>query len=277
MSLSRSTLSHGQSSTLLGYSGKLMAAGVLALSLVASLGIAPGHAETKLQTADPLQTTAPTAEGLEPAPVPAAEELVPLEAEDVDPADPAGPADPATSPSMAADPSVPAPETAAPETIQPTDEADTIPDIVGAGAFMGQGAAKEALGIESSGPIAMSELIDKSGSSKIASPLASPAGVQGMDVSGWQADAATYSKTQVNWSTQWSMGARFVYAKATEGNNFVDASRTSHLAGAKAVGMLHGAYHFALPDQSSAASQADHFVDNGGKWTANGSTLLQPW
>ena len=83
MSLSRSTLSHGQSSTLLGYSGKLMAAGVLALSLVASLGIAPGHAETKLQTADPLQTTAPTAEGLEPAPVPAAEEFEPLEPVDV--------------------------------------------------------------------------------------------------------------------------------------------------------------------------------------------------
>ncbi|WP_343318014.1 cell wall-binding repeat-containing protein [Arthrobacter sp. TMP15] len=100
-----------------------------------------------------------------------------------------------------------------------------------------------------------------------------PSGTQGMDVSGWQADPDTYSVSQVNWAQHWQMGARFVYTKATEGDYFVDASRTSHLKGAKAVGMLTGGYHFALPNQSSAIQQADFFVQNGGGWTSNGSTL----
>ncbi len=137
---------------------------------------------------------------------------------------------------------------------------------------MGQGVAKHALGLDPGVPVAMSELMEKS-TAKIAAPLASPVGVQGMDVSGWQADPATHSVSQVNWSSQWSNGARFVYVKATEGNNFSDASRTSHLVGAKAAGLMQGAYHFALPNQSSAVSQADYFVTNGGRWTADGSTL----
>ncbi len=99
-----------------------------------------------------------------------------------------------------------------------------------------------------------------------------PAGVPGMDVSGWQADSG-YTRSTVNWSNEWAKGSRFAYVKATEGNNFIDRSRTSHLAGAKKVGMLHGAYHFALPNQSSATSQADHFVRNGGRWTGDGKTL----
>lgn len=93
-----------------------------------------------------------------------------------------------------------------------------------------------------------------------------------MDVSGWQADLG-YTRSTVNWSNEWSKGSRFVYVKATEGNNFIDKSRTSHLAGAKKVGMLHGAYHFALPGQSTATAQADHFVRNGGAWNADGQTL----
>lgn len=100
-----------------------------------------------------------------------------------------------------------------------------------------------------------------------------PSGVLGLDVSGWQADPATYTQSQVNWTTQWNLGGRFVYAKATEGTSMVDGSRNSHLAGAKAVGMLTGAYHFALPSQSSALAQANFFVQNGGGWKANSSTL----
>lgn len=37
--------------------------------------------------------------------------------------------------------------------------------------------------------------------------------------------------------------------------------------------MSRGAYHFALPNASGGAAQADHFVDHGGGWTADGRTL----
>lgn len=37
--------------------------------------------------------------------------------------------------------------------------------------------------------------------------------------------------------------------------------------------MIRGAYHFALPDRSSGAAQANHFVDHGGGWSSDGKTL----
>ena len=145
---------------------------------------------------------------------------------------------------------------------------------------MGQGLAKEKLGLAADAPISMAQLNSKISSKSVATPLSSDAtalsmsaGLPGLDVSGWQADPATHSLSTVDWKRQWSLGARFVYTKATEGNNFKDASRTSHLKGATGVGMLHGAYHFALPNQSSAISQADFFVKNGGAWKADGNTL----
>lgn len=101
-----------------------------------------------------------------------------------------------------------------------------------------------------------------------------PGGVLGQDVSGWQADPNTqHSVSLVNWAQQWSLGSRFVYAKATEGNAFIDRSRTSHITGARSVGMLSGTYHFALPGEGTAKSQADHFVNNGGTWVNDGKTL----
>ncbi|KAI5477166.1 hypothetical protein MNV49_006822 [Pseudohyphozyma bogoriensis] len=53
-------------------------------------------------------------------------------------------------------------------------------------------------------------------------------------------------------------GASFAYVKATEGLTF---------------GLLRGAYHFALPPESSGADQATYFVAHGGGWTADGKTL----
>jgi GH25 family lysozyme M1 (1,4-beta-N-acetylmuramidase) len=37
--------------------------------------------------------------------------------------------------------------------------------------------------------------------------------------------------------------------------------------------MIRGAYHFALPDRSTGADQANFFVDHGGGWSADGQTL----
>ncbi|MFF7453419.1 glycoside hydrolase family 25 protein [Kitasatospora sp. NPDC008115] len=55
-------------------------------------------------------------------------------------------------------------------------------------------------------------------------------------------------------------GQSFVYLKATEGLTFDDGWFGRDLAGARSVGLVHGAYHFFKPDKDGAA-QADHFVD----------------
>nr|WP_272927705.1 GH25 family lysozyme [Pseudarthrobacter sp. ATCC 49987] len=90
-------------------------------------------------------------------------------------------------------------------------------------------------------------------------------GVQGLDVSGHQ--------PLVDWQQQWNKGSRFAYVKATEGNYFTNASFGSQYAGSRGVGMIRGAYHFAIPNWSSGADQARYFVQNGGGWSPDGSTL----
>ena len=90
-------------------------------------------------------------------------------------------------------------------------------------------------------------------------------GVQGLDVSKYQAG--------INWQTEWNMGARFAYIKATEGNYYTSTTFSDQYLGSRAVGMIRGAYHFANPAASSGADQARIFVRNGGGWSADGYTL----
>jgi GH25 family lysozyme M1 (1,4-beta-N-acetylmuramidase) len=90
-------------------------------------------------------------------------------------------------------------------------------------------------------------------------------GIQGLDVSGHQPG--------VDWQQQWNMGARFAYVKATEGNYFTNPSYSSQYDGSRSVGMIRGAYHFAIPNWSSGADQARYFVQNGGGWSADGYTM----
>ncbi|SDK78239.1 Lyzozyme M1 (1,4-beta-N-acetylmuramidase), GH25 family, partial [Arthrobacter sp. ok362] len=90
-------------------------------------------------------------------------------------------------------------------------------------------------------------------------------GIQGLDVSGHQAS--------VNWQQQWNLGARFAYVKATEGNYYASETFASQYQGSRSVGMVRGAYHFAIPNWSSGADQARYFVKNGGGWSADGYTL----
>lgn len=94
---------------------------------------------------------------------------------------------------------------------------------------------------------------------------AAPPGVPGMDVSSWQGN--------VNWTAAWNNGARFAYVKATEGTGYVNPYFAQQYNGSYNVGMIRGAYHFALPDRSSGAAQANYFVDHGGGWSKDGKTL----
>lgn len=90
-------------------------------------------------------------------------------------------------------------------------------------------------------------------------------GVQGQDVSGHQ--------TNVDWQHQWNMGSRYAYVKATEGSYMTNHLFSSQYQGSRNIGMLRGAYHFAIPNWSSGADQARYFVQNGGGWKADGYTL----
>lgn len=77
----------------------------------------------------------------------------------------------------------------------------------------------------------------------------------------------------IDWASVANNGARFAYLKATEGTTFVDPAFAANYAGSAGAGIAHGAYHFALPDTSSGAAQANYFLNHGGGWADDGKTL----
>jgi GH25 family lysozyme M1 (1,4-beta-N-acetylmuramidase) len=96
-------------------------------------------------------------------------------------------------------------------------------------------------------------------------PAAAAPAVLGLDVSNHQAS--------IDWSAVAAAGAQFAYIKATEGTGVVNADFAAQYDGAHQAGLIRGAYHFALPNESSGTAQASYFVDNGGGWTADSQTL----
>lgn len=94
---------------------------------------------------------------------------------------------------------------------------------------------------------------------------ADTSGVQGIDVSNWQGS--------INWSQVKGAGIDFVWMKATEGTSFKDASFNTNYPASHKAGLIRGAYHFARPDTSSGAAQANFFADNGGAWSRDNQTL----
>ncbi|MGW5350159.1 lysozyme [Streptomyces sp. NPDC004031] len=112
--------------------------------------------------------------------------------------------------------------------------------------------------------IKIHEGADAAGDSKVVS-ASKVTQTPGMDVSSHQGD--------VNWSGAWSKGAKFAYVKATEGTSYTNPYFAQQYNGSYNVGMIRGSYHFALPDVSSGAAQADYFVAHGGGWSADGKTL----
>ena len=128
------------------------------------------------------------------------------------------------------------------------------------GAYLGQGVKRRAATFAKQSTASSLNAI----STEAANTWMAP-GVQGLDVSSHQ--------TSVNWAAQYSMGARFAYVKATEGTTYKNPYFGSQYGGALASGMIRGAYHFALPGVSTAAAQADYFVNNGGGWSGDGKTM----
>jgi GH25 family lysozyme M1 (1,4-beta-N-acetylmuramidase) len=78
---------------------------------------------------------------------------------------------------------------------------------------------------------------------------------RGIDVSHYQG--------RIDWSRVAASGTRFVFAKATEGRNYLDPTYLENKAGAEAHGIAFGAYHFATPNRGrvDAIREANHFLD----------------
>jgi lysozyme len=74
---------------------------------------------------------------------------------------------------------------------------------------------------------------------------------EGINVSGYQA--------AVDWQAVSDAGKVFAFVKATESNTLLDHAFNQHWRGAKAAGLLRGAYHFFRPQQD-AISQAQFFL-----------------
>ncbi|MBA3476415.1 MAG: glycoside hydrolase family 25 protein [Actinobacteria bacterium] len=76
--------------------------------------------------------------------------------------------------------------------------------------------------------------------------------MKGVDVHG--------AKGAINWSRVREAGFEFAFLKATEGRTFDDERFAFNRAAATAAGLVVGGYHFARPDNNSAASEAAHFL-----------------
>ncbi|ATL30442.1 lysozyme [Streptomyces formicae] len=88
---------------------------------------------------------------------------------------------------------------------------------------------------------------------------------EGVDVSSHQGNVA--------WQTLWNSGVKWAYVKATESTSYKNPYFAQQYNGSYGVGMIRGAYHFATPDTSSGATQANYFASNGGGWSRDGRTL----
>ncbi len=102
------------------------------------------------------------------------------------------------------------------------------------------------------------------GHSAANTPLATVAGLPGIDVSSYQG--------LINWASV-APYIDFSYAKATEGTYYTNPDFYNQYMGPYKHGVIRGAYHFAIPSNSGGKTQADFFINHGGGWTGDGLTL----
>jgi GH25 family lysozyme M1 (1,4-beta-N-acetylmuramidase) len=103
-----------------------------------------------------------------------------------------------------------------------------------------------------------------------AASAASPAdaGARGVDVASFQHPKGA----AINWRRVAQAGYKFAFIKATEGDYYANPYYAADLAQAKAAGLYATGYHFAVPNVSGGASQAEYAVKHG-SYAADGRTL----
>jgi GH25 family lysozyme M1 (1,4-beta-N-acetylmuramidase) len=99
-------------------------------------------------------------------------------------------------------------------------------------------------------------------------PPPADAGALGVDV----ADHQHPGGAAIDWPQVAAAGYKFAFIKATEGDYYANPYYAADLAQAKAAGLYATEYHFAIPNVSDGASQADYAVGNG-SYAAVGRTL----
>ena len=249
MSLSKVTGARAGAATSLG--GRVLAAALLTSALVCS-SFVPALPASAAEQVAPSPSSTPTPAG-DATPAPGSP-VAPATATATE-----SPTAPAPAPSSG-EATAPSPAPTATESVPPgsTVDAETLAKLKAAqgadGAHMGQG-LQQKLGIRAT--------TESTGASTQATYM--PPGIQGLDVSSHQG--------AVNWQEQRNMGALFAYVKATEALSYLNPSFSSQYNGSRSVGMIRGAYHFAIPNVSTGASQANYFASNGGAWSGDGTTL----
>ncbi|MCS0604855.1 lysozyme [Streptomyces sp. LP11] len=165
------------------------------------------------------------------------------------PADDADPPQPSTSPSTSPSPS-PTPSTASTPT---TPAVPAIPALPARGdAYMGMGVLTHDGSLPDT-DTAPSDTVSRATQT------------EGVDVSSYQGN--------VDWKALWGDGVKWAYTKATEGTYYTNPYFTQQYDGSYDAGLIRGSYHFATPDTTGGAKQADYFVDHGGGWSKDGKTL----
>jgi len=99
----------------------------------------------------------------------------------------------------------------------------------------------------------------------VAAGTAQAATTPGIDVS--------HHQGAINWTSVRNASIQFAYIKSTEGTSYKDPRFNANYVAAYNAGVIRGAYHFALPDRSSGAVQANYLASNGGAWSADSRTL----
>ncbi len=102
------------------------------------------------------------------------------------------------------------------------------------------------------------------GGKQVHGTSASTPQLPGIDVSSFQGN--------INWASIKS-SLDFVYAKATEGTYYTNPDFSNQYTGPYNQGIIRGAYHFGIPNNSSGSAQADYFIAHGGGWSGDGLTL----
>ena len=77
----------------------------------------------------------------------------------------------------------------------------------------------------------------------------------------------------INWAAAARAGESFAYIKASEGTYYTNPDFAPQYNGSYDAKLIRGAYHFARPDTTNGATQANYFIAHGGGWSNDGVTL----
>lgn len=102
----------------------------------------------------------------------------------------------------------------------------------------------------------------------LAAPATAAEPLGGPDVASYQHPGGT----GIEWPVVANSNQRFAIVKATQGTGYTNPYFAADWAGARAAGMIRGAYHFATPQLpiSTASAQAQHFIAVTGSTRAQG-------